>query len=429
MKNLFNQTKIDYYILRITFIFFLTINFIYFYINLVENSDTNIYAFNELFINYQAGFIRRGLLGEIAWQLNKNFFVEPRVFFSFLFLTIYFFQIILFFNLFKKFIVSRVFFIFIFFSPSLLLFHIYSPDLFFLKDAIIKLVFLFHAFIFYKFNVLKKNKSEYLEYLKFVIIPILFFVVLTHEYQVFSLSLHILISIGIAKNRKEIKEVILIYSPLLISILLVILFFGNQSQFENLNQILNIFNVELNPYLGGSLYHYVGGFYKWHFYYFSYQDFISLFLSFILSFLIFLILFQYFIEKKIIFFQSKHQKKYLFYFLPVLIPIILTSDHGRNLAFLSFYLVTFFSILKIDILKFKKEINLILKNLFKKYAVFIFIFFYVLLWKLDQVAGFRLEGKPNGIFKSSLFAEFVKFIKFIYSYIDLNIIDLPEIKL
>ena len=119
----------------------------------------------------------------------------------------------------------------------------------------------------------------------------------------------------------------------------------------------------------------------------------------------------------------------MFYFLPILIPIILTSDHGRNLAFLSFYLVTFFSILKINILKFKKEINLILKNLFKKYAVFIFIFFYVFLWKLDQVAGFRLEGKPNGIFKSSLFAEFVKLIKFIYSYIDLNIIDLPEIKL
>ena len=68
----------------------------------------------------------------------------------------------------------------------------------------------------------------------------------------------------------------------------------------------------------------------------------------------FLILFQYFIEKKIIFFQSKFQKKYLLYFIPVFIPFILTSDHGRNLAFLSFYLVTFFSVLKLDILKFKK---------------------------------------------------------------------------
>ena len=131
MKNFFNQKKIDYYILQITFIFFLIINFIYFYINLVENSDTNIYAFNELFINYQAGFIRRGLLGEIAWQLNKIFFVEPRVFFSFLFLTIYFFQIILFFNLFKKFIVSKSFFFHFFFTITTFISYLQSRFIFF----------------------------------------------------------------------------------------------------------------------------------------------------------------------------------------------------------------------------------------------------------------------------------------------------------
>ncbi len=429
MKNFLYSKKIDNYILSTTFIFFLIINFIYFYINLVDSNEINVYAFNELFINYQAGFIRRGLLGEIAWQLNKIFSIEPRIFFSYFFFIIYLFQIILFYNLFKRFIITKVFFIFIFFSPSLLLFHIYSPDLFFLKDAIIKLVFLFHAFIFYKLNVLKNNKDKYLEYLRFILIPILFIVILTHEYQVFSLSLHILISIGIIENKKEIKKIGLIYSPLLISILLVILFSGNQSQFENLSQILNVFNVKLNPYLGGGLYHYIGGFYKWHFYYFSYQDFISLFLSFILSFLIFLVFFQYLVEKKIISFHSKFQKKYLFYFLPVFIPIMLTSDHGRNLAFLSFYLVTFFSIFKLDLLKFKKKFNFIFKDIFKKYSIFIFIFFYVFLWKLDQVAGFRLEGKPNGIFKSSLFAEFIKFIKYIYAYVDLNVINLPEIKL
>ena len=116
----------------------------------LKHSVGNDSTISEWIINYQGGFVRRGLLGEIAWQLNEIFFVEPRVFFSFLFLIIYFFQIILFFNLFKKFIVSRVFFIFIFFSPSLLLFHIYNPDLFFLKDAIIKLVFLLHAFILYE---------------------------------------------------------------------------------------------------------------------------------------------------------------------------------------------------------------------------------------------------------------------------------------
>ena len=77
MKNFLYSKKIDNYILSTTFIFFLIINFIYFYINLIDSNEINVYAFNELFINYQAGFIRRGLLGEIAWQLNKIFSIEP----------------------------------------------------------------------------------------------------------------------------------------------------------------------------------------------------------------------------------------------------------------------------------------------------------------------------------------------------------------
>ena len=111
------------------------------------------------------------------------------------------------------------------------------------------------------------------------------------------------------------------------------MFLGNPTQFENLSNILKVFNVELNDYLGGGIYKYIGSFYKWHFFYFSYNDFLSLLLSFILSVLIFYILFQYLIEKKIITFQSKYQNRYLLYFFPILIPFLLTSDHGRNLAF------------------------------------------------------------------------------------------------
>ena len=51
------------------------------------------------------------------------------------------------------------------------------------------------------------------------------------------------------------------------------------------------------------------------------------------------------------------------------------------------------------------------------------------MWKLDQFAGFGLQGKPNDIFQSSLFAEFIKLIKFIYQFVHINIINLPEIKL
>ncbi len=427
MKKNFSEKKINTYILSISIIFLITINIIYFILNLDVKS--NIYAFNELFINYQAGFIRRGLLGEIFWQLNDKFSINSKFFFSFFFFIIYLAQIFLFFELFKRYIVSKAVFILITLSPSFLLFHIYSPDLYFLKDSIIKFAFILHAYIFYNFFVIKKSKEMYLKYLKFLIIPILFAIILTHEYQVFSLSLHFLISIGVSNKKEDIKKIFIYYSPLIISILLVMVFFGNPAQFENLSNILKVYNVELNDYLGGGIYKYIGSFYKWHFFYFSYDDFRSLFLSFILGVLIFYILFQYLIEKKIITFQSKYQNKYLLYFFPILIPFLLTVDHGRNLAFLSFYLISFYLVLNLNQPLFIRQVNVIYKNILTKNLINIFIFFFIFMWKLDQFAGFELQGKPNGIFKSSLFAEFIKLIKFLYIYVDMHIIDLPEIRL
>ena len=85
MKNFLNEKKISFLFLLITFIFFISINFIYFYVNITGN-NYGVYAFNELFVNYQAGFIRRGLLGEIVWQLHKFYLIDPNIFFSLFFL-------------------------------------------------------------------------------------------------------------------------------------------------------------------------------------------------------------------------------------------------------------------------------------------------------------------------------------------------------
>ena len=50
------------------------------------------------------------------------------------------------------------------------------------------------------------------------------------------------------------------------------------------------------------------------------------------------------------------------------------------------------------------------------------------MWKLNQMAGFGLRGVPNDIFQNSLFSEVIKFSKFVYNFIDLYLLDLPEIK-
>ncbi len=425
----FLNEKSSIMVFSILFLTIIFINLVYFYLNFNSLVDLSEYAFNELFINYQSGLIRRGLLGEIFWQINKNFAINPKSFFSILFFILYLTQCYLFFKISKKLLIFKIIFISIIFSPALLLFHIYDPNMYFIKDIFIKLSFLIHSYLLLNsLNVNGKN-SNYFFNLKYTIIPLLFLVILIHEYQIFYISLHILISLSAIKNNFEFKKLLKIYSLLLIPFFFVILFFGDQSQFENLSRILLKFDVDLNPHLGGGVIKYLGAFYKWHFFYFSYRDFFNLFISVILSIFIFYSLFQFLIYKKIIIEYSIYQKRYLLYFIPTLLPILLTTDHGRNISLISFHLIVYFLTLRFNIQKLEKFKTEIYKNILLKMSIMLLIFFYIFMWRLDQYAGFGLRGIPNDIFRSSLFAEIIKFIKFIYIFIDQNLLNLPEIKL
>ncbi len=423
------KKKIDTYLFNSCLIFFISINLIYFYLHLTSNIEVNDYAYNELFINYQAGFIRRGLLGEFAWQLNNLLTINPINFFSIFFLLIYMTQTFIFFYLLRSYIVSKSIFIFIFFSPALILFQIYNPDLYYIKDGIIKLTILLHALIFYYFIKIKNQNELYFDYLKFLILPIIIFVILTHEYQIFSIGIHYLISLGVIRNKRENKRILKIYSLLIIPVFLVLFFNGNQSQLDSLNLILSKFDVQLNDYLIGSIYRFIGGSYKWHFYYFGYRDFLYLLISFFLGVFLFYLLFEILMKNKILKFQSSFQKKYYIYFIPCFFPFFINSDHGRDFGLIAFYLIAFFSTLNLNkekLINFDNELN---RNLIKKSAIFFFLIFYVFMWKLDQFAGFGFKNQTNTMFESSLFAEFKKLIKYLYYYIDLNLIALPEIKL
>ena len=56
----------------------------------------NGWAYNNLFINYSAGFVRRGLLGEIFLQANNFFNIGPLYFFTTVLSFAYFLQIFFF---------------------------------------------------------------------------------------------------------------------------------------------------------------------------------------------------------------------------------------------------------------------------------------------------------------------------------------------
>ena len=161
---------------------------------------------------------------------------------------------------------------------------------------------------------------------------------------------------------------------LFIPFLLVIFFFGNQLQFENLNEILQKFGVTLNNHLGGGFIKYLGAFYKWHFFYFTYRDFLYLLLSFLLGVFIFYLLFQFLIKKKVLTLKTNYQKSYFIYFIPCLIPFFFTIDHGRNLSLIAFYLIAFYSTLNFN----KKKLSLLNdqfnKNLINKFLLILLFF-------------------------------------------------------
>lgn len=429
MHILSNKKNENFLISRAILLFLIIINFAYFYLNLKTDINSSSYAFNELFINYQAGLIRRGLLGEIFWVLNNFFLIKPITFFCYLFLILHITQTFLFFKVFKKYLDSYFIYVLIFFSPALILFHIYDPNLYFIKDIFIKLTILFHAYLLLTIFNQKRDFEKYILLLKFFIIPFLIIVILIHEYQVIFLSVHYLFSLSLIKNKQNIIQITKIYAVLLIPIFFVLFFIGDQTQFDSLNEILSKFNVKVHSQLAGGFYKAIGGFYKWHFFHFSYRDFVNLFFSLILSLLVFYFIFHYLIEKKILKFHTKYQEKYFFYFAPSILIFILATDHGRNISLISFHLIAFYSILSFDLNKFqfiKVKIN---KNFLLKTFSILFLFFYIFMWKLDQMAGFGLRGVPNDIFQSSLFAEISKFIKFLYTFIDLNILELPKINL
>ena len=429
MINLLNKININKLIIKFILFFLIFISTCYFYLNLNDLIDAKSFAYNELFINYQAGFIRRGLLGEIFWQLNNFFSIKPLVFFSYLFFALYLAHIYLFIKIFRIYKESYFIYFLIFFSPALILFPIYEENLYFIKDIIIKLSILLHAFILIRIKD-KKNVDIYLEYLRFIIIPILIISMLIHEYQVLYISVHILLSLSFVKSKNEITKVLKIYLLLLIPIFLILIFMGDLTQYEYLNLILKKFEInDLHNQLSGGFYKAIGGFYKWHFYYFGYKDFIQLLSSLFLGVGVFFFMFYFFIEEKILKFHNNYQKNYIYFFIPILLGFLLARDHGRSVSLLSTHLLAFYGILVLDHKKLNIIKNKIKKNFFVKTSLVIFLIFYIFMWRLDQMAGFGGAAQTNTIFQSSIFAEVIKLIKFLYFYIDLNILPLPEIRL
>jgi len=376
------------------------------------------YVFSDLHINYVSGFIRRGLLGEIARILNP--LIGNIKFFAIIFSVLYFIQILLFFKLVKKFQNYLSIIIFLSLSPALLMFFINVPENFMRRDVFFNIAIMSHALIIIKYNSENLSLDSYYKFQKFFLIPFLTINILIHELQFFFISIHILLSYVFYD--KEIKlffksKIFKIYLFLIIPFLFIVLNPGEPDQIEKIKQSLNIFQgvTSQDPFnaLYGNINLQLGLVLK-SFYYYDYLMFIKLFSTILFSIVFLILLFDFLVEKKIIKIKNSLFKIYPLFFLPCLLIFIVGSDFGRWINIICFHLLSFYLVLNINN-NIKLNFNYLLNILIP-----FFLFAYVLLWTLPE--GFMWDQK---VFHSSLFNNLYDLVLTSYNYINSNIIELP----
>tara|TARA_B110000008_G_C16936628_1_gene550839 strand:+ start:375 stop:1655 length:1281 start_codon:yes stop_codon:yes gene_type:complete len=386
----------------------------------------NGWAYNNLFINYSAGLVRRGLLGEIFLNINEIFNIAPLYFFTTLLFIAYFLQIFFFYKILKKYSDYKFFVTIIILSPVLLLFYIYDLNVFLAKDVFINLTILFHVFIVNQ----KIDEKAYKKILLYIIIPFLIISLANHENQAFFIPFHILITYYFVNNKNKNTFNINHLKPYIILFIPIIILLTTSGSFEKLsiiNDSIAQFDASIYDQFAGNFNLAIGGFIKWHFFYHDVTNFIRLFFCFSLSIFLIYTFFNYLIKNKAIEINNILAKTYLLIIAPSFVILLIMLDHGRSLHMLSMHIISFYLLL--DIQKAKLD-NLFLKinnNYFLQKTLILFFIFYLFFWHLPQGGGFTGIGNFTTIFKGTFTNELLNIFLLIFNYVDAEIINLPRI--
>lgn len=402
-----------------------------FYIQILYTSSVNVigdrWAYNNLFINYSAGFVRRGLLGEIFLFLNKNFNISPLAFFPKIFFLCYFLQLLIFLKLIFKFKKYNLFLIFLILNPSLLLFYVYETNVIMVKDIFITLSILIHALIISNKSL---NYSNYKKFLIFLIFPIITINIFIHENQLLFLPFHILLSSYFLKEKNfdfKITNLLNSYYFFLIPLLIILFSSVSYDKLLVINESVKDFNAVIPNQVAGNINLLIGGFIKWHFFYHDIYNFIRLLFCLVMSLFIFYLLFHNFVLKGIFYSSRFNLKNYIYFILPSFIIFIVMLDHGRSIHLLLIHMLSFYLILNVNFIKFEFFYNKLFQNFFLKNLIILFLIFYLFFWYLPQGGGFYGIGNFSSLFKSGIMEKFLQLFLITYNFIDHNIINLPRI--
>ena len=323
---------------------------------------------SEWLINYQGGFTRRGLVGEILIQINYvlDFKIRNLVFiFEIFLLSTYYFYII---NFFKKVKFSPLLILLIF-SPLGFIFPVTETEAIARKE-----VLLFLLYLLYLSSILRDNQKLTYSILLFGL-PIVNLVWDGNVFYIFFFIYTFFVS-KIEIHKKEVIIFCISLIPYLISSIILITTKSNDQMMEEMCKAIN------EPCFGAM-----------NFLDYSFKDQMNYGLSRLkIVYLIrYLLVFTVcFFPILLIFYDQKNRTEiflgYIVCIIPTFVFLYISFDWGRYLNILYiFSILTLIFLIEIKKIQIKKTrlfifINELIKNKRKIYFVYIYFFLYLFMW-------------------------------------------------
>lgn len=385
IKNFLPKKSFFFYIIFL-FVFFLFSSI--FILSLFK--IVNMWTFSQSHINYSYGFVKRGLFGTIMLFLENFFSLSTKKVFSVFFIILTSINIILFFNIIKKYSTNFLVFLFLALNPTLIMFSFNDLGAYQRFDAISIFAMLLHCIYACNHN-LKNDIFIYKKKLFFIIFPIIFISSFIHEIIIWSLPLHILITMNATKE--DFNKTISYYLIFLILVLIIFFFPVTDTTVQKMIRDLSERNLFIDAIIVASAS-------KGNLQVLSYEIQTNLlnFYNFKIN-LFFIVLstlpFLFFINylQKNNYLDVKIKKYHLIFATFPYLTLFAIGDTGRWISLISFTSLTFMSQfpLKKNIKNFRVSKKIFLQRLFTL-ILFIIIFIYVFFIRMPHCCNLENKG-------------------------------------
>ena len=354
-------------------------------------------SLSDWLINYEGGFVRRGLIGELITNFSSILSLKLRdsiLIFQLVFFLSYYFLIILF----CKNLVQNRLVILAIFSPIFILYPVAEIEALGRKELVIFTIFLSYLF----FDI--KNFQVQLTY-KLLLFPIS---ILTWEPIIFFFSFIFLIDLFVFQIKSFDKKFFCILFSYFASIFFVMLIYFNPFPVENYNVMKNFLKIEFGEacymscgFVGQQSANSFSELYKMFYEKFKFSYALRYLLIIIVGFfpLCFLYTYSKAKSKKELFIVSKFKNlffPFLLAFLPSTVLYLMMYDWARVIHIsYTFSILTFLFLIKknfIELSSQKIRINFISK-LSKKFFILVFLVF-SFSWNPKVVMPDDVASKP-----------------------------------